>query len=145
MSIHKREHMSKQRLPTGLGECSQCGKIFATTALGPLETGNLQARRWDTRPKTAGPGLPGRGLDSGRARVGAFPSWKGCLLPEVVRCCAACGGAVGFKLGPDGELVPAPEPVSVKTWVASNDAWAHWKELPGGGEWGKFAPRKFRK
>lgn len=137
--------MSKQRLPQGLGECAECGRIFRVAQLGPKETGGLVPRRWDTRPKTAGPGLAGRGLDSGKGRLGAFPEWKGCLLPEVVRCCAGCGGAVGFKMGPDGELEPNPEPVPVKTWLAANDAWANWSKLPGGGEWGKFAPRRFRK
>lgn len=125
--------MGKPRLPTGLGECSVCSKIFRTAQLGPLETGNLQARRWDTRAKTAGPGLPGRGLESGKGRLGAFPEWKGCLIPEVVRACAGCGGVL------------APEVLPVKTWVGANEAWANWKNLDGGAEWGKFAPKKFRK
>lgn len=123
----------KRSLPFGLSECQVCHKVFRTAQLGPLETGGIVARRWDERPKTGGPGVPNRGLDSGKGRLGAFPQWKACRVPEVVRACESCGGHI------------APEVVPVKTWVAANEAWASWKTLDGGGDWGKFAPKKFRK
>lgn len=114
-----------------LRECAVCEKVFDRAALGPLEAGDW-VRRWDTRVKTCAPGVAGRGLVGGRAVLGAFPVWKACKLEKIVLACASCGGAVA----------PAPPP---PTWKAANAAWAAWKTLPGGAEWGRLAPRRFRR